>query len=120
MKTSILDAGLVDDVLQKDGAWQGLQRVRLFGGVLKASDDKRGRWFSAGTDGCTDALDGEREREKRAGAGERDAERQNLLDAAVHLSRSAATPPPRTHILSQTRTASHSHVEETDYIFITL
>lgn len=66
MKTSILDAGLVDDALQKDGAWRGLQRVRLFGGVLKASDDKRGRWFSAGTDGCTDALDGEGEREREA------------------------------------------------------
>ncbi|KAL1264426.1 hypothetical protein QQF64_004781 [Cirrhinus molitorella] len=35
----------------------------------------------------------EGERERRAGAREQDAERQNLLDAAVHLSRAAATAP---------------------------
>lgn len=67
--------------------------------------------FCAGTDGYTDTLDGEqgneseKERERRAGAREQDAERQNLLDAAVHLSRAAAT--------ASTHTPLHTHTADT-------
>lgn len=110
IRASILDVEFNNGALQTDWAWQNLQGMKVSVYMLKASDNRREEYREIlcryrRMHGHSEwrAVEWERERE-RAGVREQDAERQNLLDAAVHLSRAAATVP--THTSSSTHTHS--------------
>lgn len=111
IRASILDVEFNNGALQTDWAWQNLQGMKVSVYMLKASDNRREEYREIlcryrRMHGHSEwrAVEWERERE-RAGVREQDAERQNLLDAAVHLSRAAATVPTHTSSSTHTHTA---------------